>query len=104
MTVVRRPWSCKRGQHQPDHRSRPDPRAQEGMPADGDHPELDTGGVTLCLTADHRDDRAPQGRPGTGELFFFGVAITGLPWLRFHVADAQAAACTARTSKSAGRP
>ncbi|MFI7706028.1 hypothetical protein [Nonomuraea sp. NPDC049480] len=45
-----------------------------------------------------------KGDPAPGKLFFFGVAITGPPWLRFHVADAQAAACTVRTSKSAGRP
>ncbi|TMR90622.1 carotenoid oxygenase family protein [Nonomuraea basaltis] len=31
-------------------------------------PELDTGGrYDFALTADHRDDRAPQGRPGTGK-------------------------------------
>ncbi|SEH04118.1 carotenoid cleavage dioxygenase [Nonomuraea solani] len=31
----------------------------------------------------------PKVDPDTGELFFFGVAITGPPWLRLHVADPQ---------------
>ena len=33
-------------------------------------------------------DRPPQGRPGTGELVFFGYDVFGPPFLRYHVVDA----------------